>query len=81
MIFSKSLASGGSFANDVIGTVARGEVPGSITGDMAAQSLVSYLGQTAMIGASPESIPYGDVEIGRGRITGTEIMPEHPQGI
>lgn len=37
MVFSRSLAAGGSFANDVIGTVARGEVTGSITGDMAAQ--------------------------------------------
>ncbi|WP_300691062.1 hypothetical protein [uncultured Oscillibacter sp.] len=37
MVFSRSLAAGGSFANDVIGTVARGEVAGSITGDMAAQ--------------------------------------------
>ena len=44
MVFSHSLASGGSFANDVIGTVARGEVAGSITGDMAAQSLSSYMG-------------------------------------
>lgn len=81
MIFSRSLAAGGSFANNVIGTVARGEVAGSITGDMAAQSLVSYLGHTGMIGTTPAQIPYRDVEIGRGRITGTEIMPEHPGGI
>lgn len=81
MIFSKSLAAGGSFANNVIGTVARGEVAGSITGDMAVQSLASYLGHTNMIGAAPPQIPYRDVEIGRGRITGTEIMPEHPEGI
>lgn len=81
MIFSRSLAAGGSFANNVIGTVARGEVAGSITGDMAAQSLVSYLGHTGMIGTLPDQIPYRDVEIGRGRITGTEIMPEHPGGI
>lgn len=81
MIFSKSLAAGGNFANNVIGTVARGEVAGSITGDMAVQSLASYLGHTNMIGAAPAQIPYRDVEIGRGRITGTEIMPEHPEGI
>ena len=81
MIFSRSLAAGGSFANNVIGTVARGEVAGSITGDMAAQFLVSYLGHTGMIGTPPAQIPYRDVEIGRGRITGTEIMPEHPGGI
>ena len=43
--------------------------------------IISYLGHTGMIGTPPAQIPYRDVEIGRGRITGTEIMPEHPGGI
>ena len=78
MIFSRSLAAGGSFANDVIGTVARGEVAGSITGDMAAQSLQSYLGYTAQGGPPPI---FTDAEIGRGRITGQVSTPDHPQPI
>lgn len=72
MVFSHSLAAGGSFANDVIGTVARGEVAGSITGDMAAQSLTSYMGYAPTSIGSRETPVYSDVEIGRGRITGVE---------
>lgn len=87
MVFSHSLASGGSFANSVIGTVARGEVAGSITGDMAAQSLSSYMGYTAGSGPTAPSIgsreapAYSDVEIGRGRITGTETAAGSSEGI
>lgn len=77
-IFSKSMAAGGSFANDVIGTVARGEVPGSITGDMATQSLQSYLGYTAQGGIPPI---FSNAEIGNGRITGYVATPENPQPI
>ena len=76
MVFSHSLASGGSFANDVIGTVARGEVAGSITGDMAAQSLQSYLGYTA--GSKVPPI-FSDAEIGGGRITGYVTAPDQSQ--
>ena len=72
MVFSHSLQSGGSFANDVIGTVARGEVAGSITGDLAAQSLASYMGAAPAGIGSREAPVYSDVEIGRGRITGVE---------
>lgn len=81
MVFSHSLASGGSFANDVIGTVARGEVAGSITGDMAAQSLSSYMGYTAPSIGSREPPAYSDVEIGRGRITGVETAAGTSQGL
>lgn len=81
MVFSRSLAAGGSFANDVIGTVARGEVAGSITGDLAAQSLQSYMGHTAIGSGDTEKVSYSQVEIGGGRITGREVTPEHPQGI
>ena len=82
-VFARSLASGGKFANDVIGTVARGDIrsTGSITGDMAAQSLSSYMGYTAL-GAGARNIPrYSDVEIGGGRITGTEYKPGSQEGL
>lgn len=80
MVFSHSLASGGSFANSVIGTVARGEVAGSITGDMAAQSLSSYMGYATPTIGSREAPAYSDVEIGRGRITGTETAAGSLEG-
>ncbi len=82
-VFARSLASGGKFANDVIGTVARGDTrsTGSITGDLAAQSLSSYMGHTAL-GAGARNIPrYSDVEIGGGRITGTEYKPGSQEGL
>ena len=81
MVFSHSLASGGSFANDVIGTVARGEVAGSITGDMAAQSLSSYMGYASPGIGSREAPVYSDVEIGRGRITGVETAAGTKEGL
>ena len=73
---------GGRFANDVIGMVAAGDLhsTGSITGELASQALSSYLGITAQGDAAPQ-ISYSDVEIGGGRITGTEYSPEHPEGI
>lgn len=82
-IFSNSLQSGGQFANDVIGMVARGDVrsTGSITGDLAAQSLQSYMGHTAIGSGDTEKVSYSQVEIGGGRITGREVTPEYPQGI
>lgn len=82
-IFSHSLQSGGQFANDVIGKVACGDMrsTGSITGDLAAQSLQSYMGHTALGTNNTEKVSYSQVEIGGGRITGREVTPEHPQGI
>lgn len=80
MVFSRSLAAGGSFANDVIGTVARGEVNGSITGDLAAQSLASYMGHASPNVGSREAPAYSDVEIGQGRITGVETPPGTSEG-
>lgn len=82
-VFARSLASGGKFANDVIGTVARGDIrsTGSITGDLAAQSLSSYMGHTAL-GADAQNIPrYSNVEIGGGRITGTETPAGSQEGL
>lgn len=82
-LFTKSLYQGGAFANDVIGTVAKGDyrTTGSITGETATRSLMSYMGFTAL-GEHATNIPrYQDVEIGGGRITGREFTPEHPGGI
>ena len=82
-MFMRSLASGGSFANNIIGKVATGSVQntGSISGDMASQVLTSYMGYTA-IGSPPESTPkFTDVEIGGGRITGIETAPGGGQSI
>ena len=82
-LFAKSLYQGGAFANDVIGTVAKGDyrTTGSITGETATHSLMSYMGFTAL-GEHATNIPrYQDVEIGGGRITGREFTPEHPGGI
>ena len=82
-LFAKSLYQGGAFANDVIGTVAKGDyrTTGSITGETATRSLMSYMGFTAL-GEHASNIPrYQDVEIGGGRITGREFTPEHPGGI
>lgn len=82
-LFAKSLYQGGAFANDVIGTVAKGDyrTTGSITGETATRSLLSYMGFTAL-GEHATNIPrYQDVEIGGGRITGREFTPEHPGGI
>ena len=80
MVFSHSLAAGGSFANDVIGTVARGEAAGSITGDLAVQSMASYMGYASPGIGNRDAPVYSDVEIGRGRITGVETAPGAKEG-
>jgi len=82
-LFAKSLYQGGAFANDVIGTVAKGDYRtiGSITGETATRSLMSYMGFTALGEHAPNIPRYQDVEIGGGRITGREFTPEHPRGI
>ena len=82
-MFMKSLASGGSFANNIIGKVATGsaQTTGTISGDMASQALTSYMGHTA-IGSPPATTPtYTDVEIGGGRISGIETAPGGGQSI
>ena len=73
-MFMKSLSTGGSFANEIIGRVARGDVQstGTISGEMAAQALNSYMGVTAMGADAGSSPSYYHVEIGGGRISGLE---------
>ena len=77
-MFESSLQKGGSFANDVTGAVAKGNInyTGTMSGPQAAQALTSYLGQTGV----PDAPAYKDVEIGGGRISGIETSVEHPNG-
>jgi len=93
-MFNSSMEKSGGFANTVIGSVAKGSVSstGTMTGDTAAKALNSYMGYTAQAAApvassgahadSFESIPsFSDVEIGGGRITGTETSVDNPNGV
>ena len=82
-IYTSSVSKGGNFANNVIGSVATGSITqmGTMTGDKAVEALHSYMGHAALEPGA-ENIPtYQNVEIGGGRITGTEVTPEHPEGI
>lgn len=76
-IFAKSLMTGGSFATDVIGTVAKGDIrsTGSITGDLAAQAVKPYLGYSLSGEGGKVPPTFSNVEIGGGRITGTVQAP------
>lgn len=75
--FESSVKKGGDFANSVTGAVAQGNInyTGSMTGRQAAQALTSYMGQTGI----PDAPSYSGVEIGGGRIMGTETSVEHPK--
>lgn len=78
MAFESSMKRGGDFANNVTGAVAQGNInrTGTMTGEQASQALTSYMGQTGM-----EDAPsYSGVEIGGGRIMGTETSTTHPNG-
>lgn len=78
MAFESSLKKGGDFANNVTGAVAQGSInyTGSMTGPQAAQALSSYLGQTGI----PDAPSFSNVEIGGGRIMGTETSAAYPNG-
>lgn len=82
-IFAKSLLTGGSFANDIIGTVAKGDMrsTGSITGDLAAQSIRSYLGYAGEGASDKSPLTFSNVEIGGGRITGMVSRPDMAEPI
>lgn len=77
-MFASSLQKGGDFANNVTSAVAQGNIShtGSMQGSQAAQALSSYMGHTGI----PDSPSYADVEIGGGRILGTETSAEYPGG-
>ncbi len=81
--FNSSLAKGGGFANSIIGRIATGSfsTTGSISGEKAADSLMSYMGYTAL-GEEATDVPsFSNVEIGGGHIFATETTAEHPEGI
>ena len=82
-MFMKSLTSGGSFANDVIGRVAQGDIQttGTISGEMATQALNSYMGITALDEGTGSNPTYSNVEIGGGRISGVETAPGRKEGV
>ena len=82
-MYTSSVAKGGNFANNVIGTVATGNISsmGTMTGEKAAQALHSYMGYAALEEGAQHVPSFTGVEIGGGRITGTEISEEHPEGI
>ena len=77
--FEASLKKGSDFANNVTGAVAQGNInyTGSMTGPQAAQALTSYLGQTGI----PDAPSFSNVEIGGGRIMGTETSAAYPNGM
>lgn len=79
--FDSSLAKGGDFANSVIGSVAKGNIVknGSITGDTAVKALQSYMKMPDQDAEEPPQ--YSQVEIGGGRVTGTEASAASPEGI
>ena len=82
-LYSSSVSKGGDFANNIISTVATGSIAaqGTITGEKASEALSSYMGYAAL-GEDAGHIPtFSNVEIGGGRITGTETSEEHPEGI
>ena len=75
-LYNSSLSKNGDFANKVIGTVASGNISdiGTITGEKAENALKTYMPVS-------EGIKRTGVEIGGGRITGTEISSAHPEGV
>jgi len=77
--FQNSMAKGGGFANNIISSVAQGDIHsmGSITGDTAAGALTSYMGEVG----NADAPAYSDVEIGGGRMMGVETSDEHPGGV
>lgn len=82
-IFASSMSKGGDFANNVISTIAQGDIGsvGSMSGEEASQALLSYMGYTALGEGAADVPSFSGVEIGGGRITGTEVNAENPGGI
>lgn len=81
--YTSSLGKNGSFANNVIGQVATGNITsmGTISGAGSEAALLSYLGYPSS-GSGAADIPsFTNVEIGGGRITATEVSSAHPKGI
>ena len=82
MAFRASMTKGGDIANNVISRIATGGAGSGdvMSGNMAADALMSYMGYTAL-GEGAADIPtFSNVEIGGGHITGTETSEEEPAG-
>lgn len=82
-VFAQSLLSGGKFATDVIGTVARGDIrsTGSMKGDLAAQAVAPYLRCDSSGAGGKGPLTFSNVEIGGGRITGEVQAPGQKQAV
>lgn len=77
-IYESSLNKGGDFANNITAAIAQGNIgtTGSMQGEQASKALTSYMGQVGK-----ENAPnFSNVEIGGGRIMGTETSVTHPNG-
>ena len=81
-IYKASVSKGGGFANDIISGIATGSISsdGTMTGEKAAEALQSYMGYTALGENAGPTPAFTNVEIGGGRITGTETSEGHPDG-
>ena len=82
MAFRASMTKGGDIANNVISRIATGGAGSGdvMSGNMAADALMSYMGFTAL-GDDAAGVPsFSHVEIGGGHITGTEISEDEPAG-
>ena len=79
-MFASSLDKGGSFATNVISSIAHGNISstGSMTGEQAASALNSYLKNSDSPASESTASTYRNVEIGGGRITGYESVPDRP---
>lgn len=84
-VYQSSLNKGGDFANQVIGNIAKGDYKqaGSIKGDEAVKAYTSYMGigkpggSTSPAADGSMKVPsYTNMEIGGGKITGTEQTPD-----
>lgn len=83
-MYASSVSRGGDFANNVISTVATGSMgmeARTMTGEKAVEALHSYLGYAALEEGAANVPQFSNVEIGGGRITGTEISEEYPGGV
>ncbi len=78
-VFQRSLNKGGNFSNQVVSQIAQGDIRtgGVLKGDNASKAFSQYMGYSER-----ENPPtFQGIEIGGGRISGTELNEENPQGI
>lgn len=78
-VFQHSLNKGGDFSNQVVSRIAQGDIrtDGSLKGENASKAFSQYMGYD---GREKPSTFHG-IEIGGGRMSGTEINAENPQGV